>query len=42
MRRYLLIKTISPNQEGVEKRDSEVVWIFTAPSAILVIPEPPC
>jgi hypothetical protein len=29
--------TPSPNHEGSEGRDSEVVWIFTEPSAILVI-----
>ncbi len=29
--------TTSPNQEGVERLGSEVVWIFTEPSAILVI-----
>jgi hypothetical protein len=37
LRRYLLISTTSPNQEGVEGLDFEVVWIFTEPSAILVI-----
>jgi len=30
--------TTSPNQEGVEGLDSEVVWIFTEPSAILIMP----
>src|SRR6266478_6141226 len=29
--------TTSPNQEGVEGLDSAVVWMFTEPSAILVI-----
>ncbi len=29
--------TTSPNQEGDEGLDSEVVWIFTGPSAILVM-----
>src|SRR5258708_26623388 len=37
-RRELLINTTSPNQQGVEKLDSEVVWIFTELSAILVMP----
>jgi len=30
VRSYLLVTTISPNQDGGEKLDSEVVWIFTA------------
>ena len=33
-----LVGCDSPNQEGVEGLDSEVVWIFTEPSAILVMP----
>src|SRR5216684_342050 len=37
LRRKLLITTTSPNQQGGEGLDSEVVWIFTTLSAILVI-----
>ena len=33
----LLIITISPNQQGVERLASEVVWIFTDMPVILVI-----
>jgi GTP cyclohydrolase I len=33
-----LVGCDSPNQLGVTRLDSEVVWIFTEPSAILVIP----
>jgi hypothetical protein len=29
--------TTSPNQEGVEGINSEVVWIHTKPSAVLVM-----
>jgi hypothetical protein len=32
-----LVGCDSPNQDGVEKSGSEVVWMFTEPSAILVI-----
>ena len=37
LRRCAVISTASPNQLGVERLDSEVVWIFTEPSAILTI-----
>jgi hypothetical protein len=32
-----LVGCDSPNQEGVARLDCEVVWIFTEPSAILVM-----
>src|SRR5436309_2896721 len=37
LRRYLLINTTSPNQDGVEKLGSDVVWIFIESLAILVM-----
>src|SRR5947208_9163650 len=37
LRRCAMSSTASPNQQGVARLDSEVVWIFTEPSAILVI-----
>jgi hypothetical protein len=33
-----LVGCDSPNQAGIERLDSDVVWIFTELSVILVIP----
>src|SRR5437588_3200633 len=37
LRRCSTIRATSPNHEGVEGTDRDVVWMITDPSAILVI-----